>query len=189
MVLLGLGNPGHRFAATRHNVGFWILDRLAAHLCARWRRPFLESSYRFARPADRRYTLLRPTTYMNRSGVAVRAYGRRNTLEPTELLVVVDNMDLPPGQIRCKTRGTAPTHNGLRSVSDALASDEYARLYVGVGRPGPDMSVIDHVIGEFDRQELDAVTAAVERAAHTIATEPWSNTAQLAAKVNERRYQ
>ena len=189
MVLLGLGNPGRRFAATRHNVGFWILDLLAAQLHARWRRPFLEPSYRYARRADRRYTLVRPTTYMNRSGTAVRAYRRRNTLESAELLVVVDNMDLPPGQIRCKTRGGAATHNGLRSVSDALESDEYARLYVGVGRPGPTVSVIDHVIGEFDQAELDAVSAAVARAVHTIANEPWSTTAQLAAKVNERRYQ
>ena len=189
MVLLGLGNPGHRFAATRHNVGFWILDLLAAQLHTRWRRPFLEPSYRFARPADRRYTLLRPTTYMNRSGTAVRAYRRRNSLEPTELLVVVDNMDLPPGQIRCKTRGGAATHNGLRSVSDVLASDEYARLYVGVGRPAPAQSVIDHVIGEFDQPELGAVTAAVERAVQAIANESWSTVAQLAATVNERRYQ
>ena len=187
MVLLGLGNPGRRFAATRHNVGFWVLDLLAARSGTRWRRPWPGRRYRFARPPGGRYTLVRPTTYMNRSGVALAAYGRRHTLTPADVLVLVDNIDLPPGQIRCKTRGGAPTHNGLRSVSAALAGDDYARLYIGVGRPQAGVSIVDHVLGAFDEPEREAVVAAVERAAQTIATRSWSTIEQLAAKLNERR--
>ena len=162
IVLIGLGNPGARFDGSRHNVGFQLVDALARALgCDLRTRLFKPLEVGVCRKAG--VILAKPLTYMNRSGRVIPWLLRRFSASLDHLIVVVDNMDLPPGEIRMKRRGGSTTHNGLKSIDETLASTEYSRLYIGVGRPASGESVIDHVLGTFDREERASVDDAIRR--------------------------
>ncbi|GAB6050940.1 aminoacyl-tRNA hydrolase [Hydrogenophilus islandicus] len=142
-LVVGLGNPGRDYEATRHNVGFWWVERLAQELAA----PFHPES-RFhgevARCGDLR--LLKPTTFMNRSGMAVAALARFFRIPPEAILVVHDELDLPPGSARLKWGGGVAGHNGLKDIRAQLASDRFWRLRLGIGHPGDRNQVVHHVL-------------------------------------------
>jgi PTH1 family peptidyl-tRNA hydrolase len=153
-VIVGLGNPGTEYHNTRHNVGWWLLD----HIQQSWRfGKFRRDGNAVAadgRFEDQDVLLIKPTTYMNRSGAAVA----RLLLEPEfnpaeELLVVVDDVALPVGRSRIRARGSAGGHNGLKSVEAALRSQDYARLRIGVGEAPPDIDLSDWVLSTFDAEE------------------------------------
>jgi PTH1 family peptidyl-tRNA hydrolase len=169
-LVVGLGNPGKEYAETRHNIGFAVVDRLAEKFDCSFRK-----KWRFAAEVAEAATgdagkvvLAKPQTYMNRSGGAVNALLRWSKIEPAQLLVVVDDADLPLGQIRLRASGGSGGHNGLRSIIEALGgNEEFARLRVGIGRSAPvGADITGHVLGKFAAQEResaeDAVTAAVE---------------------------
>lgn len=167
-MVVGLGNPGREYAGTRHNVGFAVLDRLAGRYdCSfrnRWK--FSAGVAEFTLNGEK-VVLVKPQTYMNRSGAAVAALLRWRKITPAELLVVVDDADLPLGQIRLRASGGSGGHNGLRSIIESLGGgDEFARLRVGIGRHGPvGEDITDHVLGEFSPQERGAAAQAIEQAA------------------------
>jgi len=166
-LIVGLGNPGREYAGTRHNVGFDVLDRLAAG----WKCSF-KKKFRFAAVVAEvsgesgRVVLAKPQTFMNRSGVAVQAMLHWLKATPAELLVVVDDADLPMGRLRLRADGGSGGHNGLRSIIEALGGcEQFARLRVGIGRIGPvGTDLTGHVLTRFTAAERKAINEAVATA-------------------------
>lgn len=187
LLLVGLGNPGARFVGTRHNVGFDLITLLGQTLGLSLRRPLLRRNLAWSGPGRQQpQVLATPLTYMNRSGAVLPWLMRRAGVDASRTLVLVDNMDLPPGEIRMKERGKPASHNGLKSVSAALGGDDYPRLYIGVGRPPAGDSIIEHVLGHFSPADRERVDAALERAASVLAAPP-ADMAALISAVNAQR--
>ena len=163
-VILGLGNPGREYAATRHNVGWWLIDHLADvwHFGA-WKKDGV--SQMVSGTVDGvKVRLVKPQTFMNLSGQALTSYVRRPFWSAAkDLLVVVDEVQLPVGRTRIRARGSAGGHNGLKSVEQALGSREYARLRIGVGpseeRKGIYKDLADFVLAPFARDEREDILA------------------------------
>lgn len=169
-LVVGLGNPGRDYAGTRHNIGFAVLDRLAGKFDCSFRRKWrFSAEVAEAAAGDAgKVVLAKPQTYMNRSGNAVNALLKWSKIESAQLLVVVDDADLPLGQIRLRASGGSGGHNGLRSIIEALGgNEEFARLRVGIGRSAPvGADITGHVLGKFAAQERalaeQAAASAVE---------------------------
>jgi len=164
-IVAGLGNPGREYAATRHNAGFWFVDALAAKLGASLRQ---ESRFggEAAKAGDVR--LLKPMTYMNESGRAVASLARFYSVEPAEILVVHDELDLKPGDAKMKLGGGVAGHNGLRDIRSQLGSADFWRLRFGIGHPRdsalPQQDVVDFVLKPPRADEKIAIVDAEERA-------------------------
>jgi peptidyl-tRNA hydrolase, PTH1 family len=157
-VISGLGNPGPGYDATRHNVGWWLVDRLSSE----WGLgPFRRSGPALAahgRVGDHSVLLLKPVTFMNRSGVALAPARTDPAVDiATDLLVVVDDTALDVGRVRIRPRGSAGGHNGLKSVESALGTQEYARLRIGVGSPPEGVDLSDWVLSAFEPAEEDVI--------------------------------
>jgi peptidyl-tRNA hydrolase, PTH1 family len=162
-VIVGLGNPGPKYAGTRHNVGFEVVDYLAAGPgCSPFREKF-EAFVAELKEGDETVLLVKPLTFMNLSGRAVRAVLDFYKLPVEQLLVVCDDFNLPLGKLRIRTKGSHGGQNGLRSIQEQLGTDVYARLRIGVGEPGHD--AVDHVLSKFKPGERKAVEEAVATAA------------------------
>lgn len=170
-MIVGLGNPGRRYAQTRHNVGFRVVDRLAEAWGERFQRKLLVSAETArARPDELGAALLvKPRTYMNNSGAAVAPLMRRNGLKPADVVVVVDDVDLPLGRLRVRPGGSSGGHNGLKSIIAALGTDAFARVRVGVGRgEGPQTDTARHVLSAVSPADRPAFEQAVARAAEAV---------------------
>lgn len=169
-LLVGLGNPGPKYADTRHNVGFMVLERLARAGAVGFRnQPRLHGELAEIGTGPERLRLLMPQTYMNDSGRSIRAALDWYRLSPAQLLVLVDDMDLPLGRLRLRSGGSAGGHNGLRSTIQHLGTQDFARLRIGIGAPADNPAerrarTVSHVLGRFAAEELpvlDAVLAEV----------------------------
>lgn len=162
--VIGLGNPGPEYQATRHNVGYWFVDAMAhdAHATLREERK-LQGLIAQAECGGQRIHLFKPTTFMNHSGRAVRALAAYFKLPTEALLVVHDDLDLPPGTARLKCGGGHGGHNGLRDIICHLGPD-FARLRLGIGHPGQRERVLKHVLNRFTASEEQAVLDAVDQA-------------------------
>ncbi len=168
--MFGLGNPGPKYAYTRHNVGFDTVDTIAAfHQISLRKRCFrLYRSATILLPSGSKATLVEPLTYMNKSGGIVEYFIPKAFLID-ELIVVCDNLDLPPGMIRIRKGGSTAGHNGLKSLVATLGSGEFIRVYVGIGRPVLPETVIDHVLGRGrDTQETEALRDGISLAAKAV---------------------
>lgn len=178
-LIVGLGNPGPEYARTRHNAGFWFVDELARSAGGTWRR---ESRFHceLARVtiAGSELWLMKPTTYMNRSGAAVQSLAAFYRLAPAQMLVVHDEIDLPPGVVRLKQGGGHGGHNGVRDVIAQLGAD-FWRLRIGVGHPGAKEQVLDAVLDRATAEEQRLIDAALARA-HTALPELIRDGAQKA---------
>lgn len=174
-LLVGLGNPGDRYSDTRHNVGFLALDRLAERQHGSFRQQTrLHGLLADVGSGPQRMRLLKPQTYMNDSGRSIRAALDWFGLTPQQLLVIVDDMDLPFGRLRLRASGSAGGHNGLRSSIAHLGTEAFARLRIGIGAPAGDASLrrertVSHVLGRFHAEErpildqvLDEVICGVD---------------------------
>ncbi|MDR0735932.1 MAG: aminoacyl-tRNA hydrolase [Zoogloeaceae bacterium] len=162
-LIVGLGNPGHEYAATRHNAGFWLLEALA-----RKSGVALLPQGKFFGSAGRAGDcwLLQPATFMNRSGQAVGALARFYRIAPEEVLALHDDLDLPPGGIRLKRGGGNGGHNGLKDIEAALATPDFWRLRLGIGHPralGLRQDVVDFVLARPRAEEQIAIDIAIER--------------------------
>ncbi|HEY8174550.1 MAG TPA: aminoacyl-tRNA hydrolase [Gemmatimonadaceae bacterium] len=160
-IVMGLGNPGPDYERTRHNVGWWVVDHLAdVWRFEKWKRDG-ESRVATGMVHGQRVRLVKPQTYMNLSGAALRPYVRREAWDKSrDLLVVVDEVALPVGSFRIRARGSAGGHNGLKSIEGALKSQEYARLRIGVGPEDPARrrgDLADYVLDNFGKREAKAV--------------------------------
>ncbi|MBE3577877.1 MAG: aminoacyl-tRNA hydrolase [Limnochordales bacterium] len=172
-VVVGLGNPGRRYENTRHSLGFMVVDRLARLLPgSTWQEGEMALVARACfEPANGDgvwLLLVKPLTYMNASGLAVSSLiaAERVTLE--QLLVICDDLDLPPGQLRLRARGSAGGHRGLLSIIAAVGSTDFPRLRIGIGRPPEGMSVVDYVLAPLAEEELAVYAAAAEEAARAV---------------------
>jgi len=185
LLVAGLGNPGPEYAATRHNVGFMVVDEVARRLGGSWRGKF-SGDLAEVRLDDARLALLKPQTYMNESGRSVGAALRFFKAGPEALLVVHDEVDLEPGRLQARFGGGLAGHNGLRSVAQHVGSPDFARLRIGVGRPerGDPRPVADFVLSRFPH-ELD-VEALVARAADAVETIAREGVEEAQQKFNER---
>jgi len=177
-VIVGLGNPGREYAATRHNVGWWLIDHLADvwHFDT-WKKDSV-SQVANGTVGGVKVRLVKPQTYMNLSGQALKNYVRRPFWSAAkDLLVVVDEVQLPVGRSRIRARGSAGGHNGLKSVEQALDSREYARLRIGVGpseeRKGIYKDLADFVLAPFARDEREDVLSLLPPLTATVET--WLN--------------
>lgn len=167
-LLVGLGNPGPQYDKTRHNVGFDLIDRLSEQ----WKIPvdqkgpaFLFGTGDFS---DCPVALVKPLTFMNRSGAAVARLLREEEFEPAQTLIVYDEVQLPLGRIRLRKRGSHGGHNGLRSVIASVGSEEIPRLRIGIGEPRGDM--VDYVLSRFSSQERETIDDALIDAVAAVET-------------------
>ena len=155
-LVVGLGNIGAEYASTRHNMGFMVLDAWAqaSNLVFESRRYGSIAEYSFK---GRKLTLLKPSTYMNLSGNAVRYWMQKLHVTPDRLIVVCDDLNLPFGKIRMRTRGSDGGHNGLSDIQDAIETQDYARIRIGIGRDFARGGQVDFVLGELDEGQKEKV--------------------------------
>lgn len=168
-LIVGLGNIGDEYAHTRHNTGFDIVERLAVEAGAEFAGERYGEVARM-RVKGRELVLLRPNTYMNLSGKAVRYWADREKVEPSNILVVVDDLALPVGTIRLKGKGSPGGHNGLKNISELLGTDDYPRLRFGIGNSYHRGQQIDFVLGRWGDDEKPLVEGRMEVAAECIRT-------------------
>lgn len=160
--IVGLGNPGDEYARTRHNAGFWCIDRLADRARAAMRREAkFHGEFGRIELGGSDVLLLKPSTFMNRSGQAVQALVQFYKLTPDRVLIVHDELDLPAGTVRLKLGGGHGGHNGLRDVHRALGPD-YRRLRVGIGHPGDKTLVLNYVLGRPSRDDESAIVDGID---------------------------
>jgi PTH1 family peptidyl-tRNA hydrolase len=168
-LIVGLGNPGEEYRLTRHNIGF----RCVTHLAKRHTLDFSRKRSR-ARLAEgtiggERVVLAKPFTYMNLSGVAVAGLCNWYNVDPAqELMVIYDDLDLPFGTLRLRQRGSAGTHNGMKSIIGQLKNQDFARLRVGIGSPPPQWDVSSYVLGRFVAEEEEQVSGILEQVADAV---------------------
>jgi PTH1 family peptidyl-tRNA hydrolase len=168
---VGLGNPGPQYRDSRHNVGFRVLEEVAERLGAGFRREKFGGLVAEIRQAKARVLLLKPMTYMNRSGASVAQAVRNRKMDlSTDLLVVLDEAQLPLGRIRMRADGSDGGHNGLRSVIEHLGTDQFPRLRIGVGKNKPGDDLAEHVLSAFTREERPEIESAIRRAASGVLT-------------------
>lgn len=172
-LIVGLGNPGAKYANTRHNLGFEVLD----HLSKRWAIPLKEdrrfqAEYGDGQVQGIRVRLLKPVTYMNRSGQSVRAVVDWFKLPSRGVLIVYDDMDLPIGRLRLRLTGSAGGHNGMKSLIAHLGTQDFPRLRLGIGSAEksvkPNSAVVSHVLGRFSPEDRDRIDAVIDYALKAI---------------------
>ena len=164
-LIVGLGNPGDKYENTRHNVGFMTVDILAERL----RIPVQKLKYKAltntAELGGQKVLLMKPVTYMNLSGEAVRQAADFYKIHPERVLVISDDVSLPVGKLRIRTGGSAGGHNGLKNIIAQLGSDRFPRVKIGVGeKPHPDYDMADWVLGKFAGEDLKTIAQAIQRA-------------------------
>jgi peptidyl-tRNA hydrolase, PTH1 family len=171
LLVAGLGNPGREYERTRHNAGWMVVDELARRHGGSFRSKF-SGQLSETRLDDLRLALLKPETYMNVSGRSIGAAGKFFKVDPADVLVVHDDVDLEPGRLQARFGGGLAGHNGLRSIAQVLGTNDFLRLRIGVGRPGRGdrRSVADYVLGGFEPEvDVDALIGRSADAVETIA--------------------
>ncbi len=159
-IIVGLGNPGRDYAATRHNVGFMVLDRLAAHFGVEWKTDKARKAELAAGPG---VLLVKPQTFMNASGECVGPLMRYFKFEPEQVFVVYDDISFPVGALRLRAGGSAGGHNGMKSLIAHLGTEKFPRLRIGISAPGQ-KQMISHVLGKFAPDERPLLDDALLRA-------------------------
>ena len=167
-LIVGLGNPGDKYTATRHNAGFWFLDQLANHFNTSFKSDakFKGEVASFQHNAQRVW-LLKPNTFMNLSGESLAPFAKYYQIDPTSVLVVHDELDLPPGTARYKRAGGHGGHNGLRDIFKHFSKD-FWRLRIGVGHPGDKSQVLSSVMKPSPRSEMELIEQAMDKAMDTM---------------------
>ena len=163
-LLVGLGNPGPEYEATRHNAGFWFIDAVARQLKAQLvpERSYYGLAARASRPTGPVW-LLEPMTFMNLSGKSVAALARFFKIAPDEILVAHDELDLLPGHVKMKFGGSHAGHNGLKDIQAQLGSADFWRLRLGIGHPGVKTEVVDYVLRKPIAEQRDAIDKSIEQ--------------------------
>lgn len=162
--MVGLGNPGDKYIKTRHNVGFMAIDELVKPLCvsftddanfkALWGSDFVNGE---------KVYFVKPMTFMNESGIAVKALLTYFNIPIEDLVVIYDDLDMAVGKLRYRTKGSAGGHNGIKSIIKHLGTQEFNRIKIGIGRPQNGMTVVHHVLGNFSEEEQATINASLDR--------------------------
>ena len=187
-LIVGLGNIGREYENTRHNIGFMVVDELAKRLGVTFGKED-RSAYCAEYRAPEKILIIKPTTYMNLSGIAVGAYANFYHIAPEDIAVIQDDMDLPVGHLRIRRKGSAGGHNGIKSITEHLGTEEYPRFKIGIGHPDRNnKAVINHVLHQFQGEDKAAIEAAVKAMAEAL--ELWLREGDLNAvmtKYNTKR--
>ncbi len=163
-VIAGLGNPGKNFAGNRHNIGFMVLDRLAAQHRLRFDKMMNRGMVALGDISGVKVALVKPQTFMNDSGMCVSPLLKFYKSTPDDLLVVYDELDLPAGQVKLRKQGGPAGHNGMRSLIQHVGTPDFARLRMGIGRPPGRMAPKDFVLQDFSKMELAELNSTIDRA-------------------------
>ncbi|PSA88704.1 aminoacyl-tRNA hydrolase [Bacillus atrophaeus] len=163
LVLAGLGNPGKNYENTRHNVGFMTIDQLAKEWNIELNQTKFNGLYGTGFVSGQKVLLVKPLTYMNLSGECLRPLMDYYDVGNEELKVIYDDLDLPAGKIRLRTKGSAGGHNGIKSLIQHLGTSEFDRIRIGIGRPVNGMKVVDYVLGAFPKEEAPAIDEAISK--------------------------
>jgi len=182
-LLIGLGNAEQKYAGTRHNIGFEVVNLLAKRLEVSF------TSERYAYKAEAKYKgrtliMLMPTTYMNLSGNAVRYWMEKEEVEPSNMLIISDDIDLPVAVLRMRPKGGGGSHNGINHIIEILQHQNFPRLRFGIGKNYPQGYQIDYVLGKFFPEELEAVIASIDKAANACLSFCTAGLQQTMNKVN-----
>ncbi len=173
-LIVGLGNIGREYENTRHNIGFMVVDELARRLGVSFGKED-RSAYMAEYRAPEKILIIKPTTYMNLSGIAVGAYANFYHIDPDNIAVIQDDMDMPVGQLRIRRKGSAGGHNGIKSITEHLGTSEFPRFKIGIGHPARNnKAVISHVLHAFHGDDKTAIDEAVKEMASAL--EEWIKT-------------
>lgn len=164
-LIIGLGNPGRKYAKTRHNIGFMTIDELLDRNGWKLDKSKFNGVYALERLSGEKIILLEPQTYMNLSGECIRPLMDFYEIGIQDIVVIYDDLDLPCGQVRLREKGGHGGHNGIRSMIDHLGTKEFKRIRLGIGRPRGGMAVADYVLSTFAKDETEAVGASINHAA------------------------
>lgn len=181
-VIIGLGNVGLQYENTRHNTGFMVVNNLAARkniFFQHFKQDCLGSSFSLN---DEKIFLIKPTTFMNESGIAVKKIVNYYNLNLEDIVVVHDDMDLSLGRIKLKTHGSSGGHNGIKSITEKLGTGEYKRIRVGIGHP-KNRSTVNYVLGKFTDDEMDILNVAIENSLSVILN--WINNTSFEKLMNK----
>ncbi|NPV26910.1 MAG: aminoacyl-tRNA hydrolase [Firmicutes bacterium] len=169
-LIIGLGNPGEEYSRTRHNLGFMAID----HLSSQWGIPVRKSKYQAlwgeGRVGVAKVVLIKPQTFMNLSGQAVKGFVQAYQLTPQDILVIYDDLDLPVGRIRLRARGGAGGHRGLQSIIQLLGTDQFSRIRIGIGRPPSKTETVDYVLHPFlpaEQEVIDNILSNIHEVVET----------------------
>ncbi|MBM7704912.1 aminoacyl-tRNA hydrolase [Metabacillus iocasae] len=173
-VIVGLGNPGREYDRTRHNIGFMIIDELAEHLMISLDKTKFNGIYGVGTVKGEKVILLKPLTYMNLSGESLKPLMSYYDVSPEDILVIYDDLDLPSGKVRLRTKGSAGGHNGIKSIVQHLKTQEFNRIRVGIDRPTNGMKISDYVLGKFTNEEMVDMKEAIDKSIK--ASEDWIHT-------------
>ncbi len=168
-IIAGLGNPGRNYVGTRHNVGFEVLDAVAAKYDIQIKKLKFNAIYGEGTIGGEKVILVKPQTYMNLSGESIRDFKAWYKTDTTEIIVIYDDISLPVGKLRLRPKGSAGGHNGIKSIIYQLNSDIFPRIKVGVGKPeNPDYDLADYVLGKFSSAEVKTLVESAIRAADAV---------------------
>ena len=164
-LIVGLGNPGQKYEHTRHNMGFLTVDLLAEQLNVKLNKVKFKSAYNIVRFGGQKCLVMKPQTYMNLSGEAVREAAQFYKIPADHVLVIYDDVSLPVGKLRVRPTGSAGGHNGIKNIISQCNTDQFPRIKIGVGAPPhPDYDVVDWVLGSFSEADRKALIPALDRA-------------------------
>lgn len=181
-VIAGLGNPGLKYKNTRHNAGLRALDALAKRYGVRLKATKFDAQAGQGMIGNEKVLLVRPTTFMNNSGYAVDGLLNYYNVDLGKLIVLYDDIDIPFGTLRIREKGSAGTHNGMRSILSYTGSGDFPRIRIGIGKP--EHNLIGHVLGKFEKEKRDEAEALFERAADACACIVQEGIAAAQAKFN-----
>lgn len=185
LLFVGLGNPGNKYAGTRHNTGFDVVDKLASKFSVKFKKAFFKP-YHFAqfKHNSHKFILVKPLTYMNRSGEILPGLLKKYNITNSNLVIIVDNLDIAKGLLKFKLKGSDGGHNGLKSVYEYIGTNEYKRLFIGIGRPVNGETVPEYVLAPITD---DLIFKAEERAAEGLLKLPDEDINQVMNFLNRRK--
>ncbi len=156
-LIIGLGNPGREYTNTRHNIGFEAIDALAEHYNISVNKSKFKALYGEGKVGNKKVVLVKPQTYMNLSGEAVKAFATWYKIKPEDILIIYDDVSLVPGKLRIRIKGSAGGHNGMKSIIQHLGTNEFERIRVGIGEKPGGWNLADYVLSRFTNVELKTI--------------------------------
>ena len=182
-LIVGLGNPGKQYETTKHNIGFLVLDALAANLGLSFNKTKFKSIYAEGNIGTEKVILVKPQTFMNLSGESVRPWMDYFELTEEDVVIIYDDMDLPVGKIRLRIQGGHGGHNGVKSLIQHMGTKNFNRIRVGVGRPFPSQDVVSHVLSPFSKDTVDDMKSSIHESVDAI--KYWVNDKTFLETMNE----
>ncbi len=164
-MIIGLGNPGKKYEKTRHNIGFQVIDELAGQLDAPAMQSKFNGMYTVVHRPEGKVILVKPLTYMNLSGECVRPLMDYYNIDVEDIIVLYDDLDFAPGELKLRQKGSAGGHNGMKSIIQHLGTDQFKRIRLGIGRPTNGMKVVDYVLANFSKGETSVIYEMVDNSA------------------------